>query len=102
MKKYDLIAVLVFLGGPAGCILLSKAERKARFVKSNMHLVHTGMTTAEVSKILTEADTVYLFKHKEMYGDNVVVHQYNLGFAAPDVLRVFTRDDKVIDVVSFN
>ncbi len=102
MKKYIIVIVVIVAASAISVVFFSKSERKARFVHSNMRLVHTGMTANDVTRIIGEPDTVYQFKHKDMYGDSVVVLQYYLGIAAPDVLRVFTKRDIVIDVVSFN
>jgi hypothetical protein len=102
MKKYVIVIVFIVVASAISVVFFSKSERKARFVHSNMRLVHTGMNRDDVTRIIGEPDTVYQFKHKDMYGDSVIVLQYYLGFAAPDVLRVFTREDSVIDVVSFD
>jgi hypothetical protein len=90
MKVLSIIGIgclLVVLGLWAYANYFTKSAE----VYKQMNKVKTGMTQQQVAAVLAAPDTVYHWSS----ADSLLVMEYDMGFAAPDALRVFLYHDSV-------
>ncbi|KAA9332069.1 hypothetical protein F0P96_11300 [Hymenobacter busanensis] len=113
--KPTLYSILVL-----GCLVALAAIYSAFFSKSSqvyskIDQVKVGMTQQEVVRILSPPDLLYTsdslflgpfrfipnpnFIYKwESGNDSILIMHYDMGFAAPDALRVVVKRDSVMSV----
>lgn len=102
MTRHARFAVLqpLWLLTPLGLLLLGWAYlnfgTRASRVYSRLGKVKTGMTRQQVTQLLSPPDTVYRWELD--HGPALVLH-YDMGFGAPDALRVLIEHDTVTAVV---
>lgn len=95
MMRFTLLALLAFLGIGVYLLFFSPSQRKADYVYNHKPFVKAGMSENEVKALLTEPDTTYYWIEGQ---DSALVLNYNMGFGAPDGLRILLHRDSVIDV----
>jgi hypothetical protein len=91
MKVLSIILIsclLLVLGYWVYGTYISKSSR----VYKQMNKVKTGMTQQQVTAVLSAPDTVYAWDENN---DTLLVMHYDMGFAAPDALRVWLHHDSV-------
>lgn len=94
MKKLLLFfAVLIAVG--IYLLYFTPSERKASYVFEGMALIKPGMSRKQTVKILSEPDTIYEWTENNY---SSLVLDYNMGFAAPDNVRVILKHDSVVGV----
>jgi len=69
---------------------------KPNFIYAHINQVKVGMSRQEAVHLLSAPDTTYLWEPADT---SVRVLHYDMGFGAPDALRVFLRHDTVTAVV---
>jgi|GEM_PF-2679020 len=96
LKKLLLWLALVGLTLPLGLCGYSVFFSKSSRVYSHIGQVKIGMSQQEVTRILTAPDTTYQL---EFYKGSAFIMHYDMGFGAPDALRIFIEHDTVTAVV---